>query len=213
MASNAAVSVEIETVAEELKKKVAPSAKAVAIEGSSAFANSIPADAELRRYFSARGVTGAQLQDSISQFASRALNRSLKIMQHAWALKRLAARFSADDLRSLDADARAKCLALIQQHAQALAQQNQSLRQELLPVFAASSGVDEGREAVAIKSDDDLIRAIERLFEVCSANDRVMLQAFAITPDGSKDSTIRTPQIWRALNNAETIADAIARSQ
>ncbi len=134
------------------------------MEGANNLANSIPADSELRRYFSARGLSGPQLEDGISSFANQALNRSLKIMQHAWALKRLAARFSAEDLHALDSESRAKWLALIKQHAQALAQQNESLRRELLPVFAVSGMSDDAGEGIVIGTDDDLVRAIERLF-------------------------------------------------
>ena len=206
-----AVRVEIDTVADALKRQK-PGREGgrglTTIEGSDALANSIPVDADLRRYFSARGFSGAELENNISQFANQALNRSLRIMQHAWALKRLGSRFSPDELRSLDADARAKWLALMQQHAKNLMQQNESLRRELLPVFAGSGG-DVGGEGLSIKSDDDLIRAVERLFEVCSANDRVVRQAFAITPDGAKDSTIKSPQFWRSLNNAEGLAARI----
>ena len=210
VASDPAVHVQIVTVQEALKKRQASaSSSPIAVEGTGPSPNSIPADADLRRYFSARGLSGAQLEEGISGFANQALNHSLRIMNHAWALKRLAARFSAEDLRTLDAEARAKWLALIRQHTSALAQQNESLRRELAPVFGISAS-DAG-EGIAVKTDDDLVRAIERLFEVCSANDRVVRQAFAITPDGSRDSTIKTPQFWRSLRNAEKIAGAVAR--
>jgi len=210
--SDAAVTVEINTVAEALKKSKAPTkpSSTAVVEGANNLANSIPADSELRRYFSARGLSGPQLEDGISSFANQALNRSLKIMQHAWALKRLAARFSAEDLHALDSESRAKWLALIKQHAQALAQQNESLRRELLPVFAVSGMSDDAGEGIVIRTDDDLVRAIERLFEVCSGNDRVVRQAFAITPDGSKDSTIKTSQFWRSLHNADSLAVKIS---
>ena len=208
-----ALHVQVVTVEEALKKRQAavPSSP-IAVEGTNPSANSIPADAEVRRYFSGRGLSGAQLEEGISGFANQALNRSLKIMQHAWALKRLAARFSPEELRALDPEARSKWLALIKQHAQALAQQNESLRHELLPVFPVSGSSDDTGEGIAISNDDDLVLAIERLFEVCSGNDRVVRQAFAITPDGSKDSTIKSPQFWRALRNTEKIAQTVGRS-
>jgi RNA polymerase sigma factor (sigma-70 family) len=206
-----AVRVQIVTVQEALKKRQASaSSNPIAVEGTSSSASSIPADADLRRYFSGRGLSGAQLENGISGFANQALNHSLRIMNHAWALKRLAARFSAEDLRTLDAEARANWLALIKQHATALAQQNESLRRELVPIFSVGGVGDEG-QGIAIKSDDDLVRTVERLFEVCSGNDRVIRQAFAITPDGSRDSTIKTPQFWRSLRNAEKLAAALAR--
>jgi hypothetical protein len=210
LGNDPAIRVQIVTVQEALKKRQASaSSNPITVEGTSPSATSIPADADLRRYFTGRGFTGTQLEDGISGFANQALNHSLKIMNHAWALKRLAARFSAEDLRNLDPEARAKWLALIKQHAGGLAQQNESMRRELSPVFSVG-GAGEG-EGIAIKSDDDLVRAIERLLEVCSANDRVIRQAFAITPDGSRDSTIKTVQFWRSLRNAESLAHGISR--
>jgi hypothetical protein len=208
---NPAVRVEIETAADALKKKPTSFSDANPIDPPGIGASSIPADGDLRRYFSGKGVSGTQLEDSINGFANQTLNSSQKVMLHAWALKRLGARFSLEGLRSLDADPRAKWLALIQQHAQALAQQNDVLRRELFPVFAVSSAGE--AESSVIKSDDDLIRAIERLFEVCAANDRVVRQAFAITPDGSTDSTIKAPQFWRSLKSADALAASIARSR
>jgi hypothetical protein len=210
VASDPALRLEIETVADALKRQRSypdSGGGAVEIEGGGSLANSIPVDAELRRFYSVRGMKGAELEDSISQFANQALNRSAKIMQRAWALKRLAARFSSVDLDNLDPEARAKWLALIKRHAAALAQQSESLRRDLLPVFAA--GDDDTGEGFAIKTSDDLVRAIERLFEVCSASDRVVRQAFAITPGGSKDSTINSAQFWRSLETAEKISTRI----
>lgn len=210
VASDPALRLEIETVADALKRQRSyrgSGGGVVEVEGGGSLANSIPVDAELRRFYSARGMKGTELEDSINQFANQALNRSAKIMQHAWALKRLAARFSPGDLQNLEPEARAKWLALIKQHAAALAQQNEALRRDLLPVFAA--GDDGAGEGFAIKTSDDLVRAIERLFEVCSASDRVVRQAFAITPNGSKDSTINSAQFRRSLGSAEKIATRI----
>jgi len=204
-----AVKIDISTVAEALKSQRRVTSDPILVEGATGSTSRIAVDAELRRYFSAAGLTGSQLEERISQFANQTLNRSLKVMQHAWAIKRLAARFSPEQLQGLDPQARAQWLALVRQHAQALARENESLRSELGPVFAMG-GSDSG-EGIEIKTDADLVRAIERLFEICSANDRVLRQAFAITPDGSKDSTIKAPQFWRSLHSAERIAGAVAR--
>ncbi len=209
--SNPAVRIEINTVAEALKRQSAAksSPESISIERQEG-ARSITADAELRRYFSSKGVAAGQVDQEVTRFANRIVNRSLQVMTHAWAIKRLAERFSPEQLSTLAPDARAKWLAIVRAHAQSVRQETASLRQELQPVFPASS-IQGGEEKIEISSDADLLRAIERLFEVCAANDRIVSSAFAIKSQTGNASDLQGPQFSRSLRRAEQLAAVISK--
>jgi hypothetical protein len=208
--NNPAVKIDIQTLDEALARqpKGQNSSGSISIQTSQPSSNTLPVDKELRQYFAARNVSEAQTDEAIHQFASRAIRRSLQIVQHAKALKTLAQRFSPEELQTLDADAKSKWLLLIKQHAQALQQESAAMRREIGPLFSFAS--QSASESAVIKSDADLARAAEHLFQMCSENDRVILSAFSISSDSSKASLIKSVTFWRSLQAAETLAVRIS---
>ncbi|SRR6266545_2161799 len=203
---NPAVKIDIQTLDEALARQ--PKSQAppgpIIIETTQPSSNTLPIDTELRQYFAGRAVPEAQTEEAIAQFAERAIRRSLQVLKHAAALKALSQRFSLEELRMLDPEAKAKWQALIGQHAQALQQESVVLRREIAPVFPAVAG-QKANEASEIQSDADVARAIQRLFVICSENDRVIRLAFSISPDSSRDYSIRSAQFWRSLQVAENL--------
>ena len=208
--SNPAVKIDIQTLDEALARqpKGQNSSGSISVQTSQPSSNTLPVDKELRQYFAARNVSEAQTDEAIHQFASRAIRRSLQIVQHAKALKTLAQRFSPEELQTLDADAKSKWLLLIKQHAQALQQESAAMRREIGPLFPFAS--QSASESAVIKSDADLARAAEHLFQMCSENDRVILSAFSISSDSSQASSIKSVTFWRSLQEAETLAVRIS---
>ncbi|HEY2974956.1 MAG TPA: hypothetical protein VGJ48_20745, partial [Pyrinomonadaceae bacterium] len=168
--------------------------------------NLIPVDAEVRRYLRARGVSEQQVDGEISRLSNRVLNRSHQALLHAFAMKSLVQRFSADDLRSLDADARAKWLALIVMHAGGFQRDLASIRQELAPIFGIGAGSGDG--IMEVTDEASLFRAVSRLTELASASNESIQSAFTIS-SANKSVTVRTPQFWRSLAAAETLATKI----
>jgi len=212
--NNPAVKLELQTVDEALARQPKNEAlRSSAVTGSiTTTANTIPVDEELRRYFAKQGVSEAQIDEEERLFASRTLGRSLRAMQHAWALKRLIGRFSADQLRTLDPEARANWLTMIRGHARAIKQELAMLRQGLAPVFSIS---DFNQTQAGIDAGDDkaLAAAAERLLDLCSANDTVLRSALTISTDRSRASGIKTSQFWRSLNDAENLSASLASSK
>ena len=208
ISSDPAVRLHIQTIEEALKsqRQQQTAAGMVSLQTETATANTLPVDAELRHYFRNRGVSEREVDEEIRQFSRRTLGQSLQILKHAGALKALAQRFSEEELRTLDAEAKTKWQALIKQHAQAIVQGNASLRREIAPLFP-SIAPEVAAEGTVIQSDSDLVRAAERLFEFCSANDRVIRAAFSISPEVSRASAIRGPEFWGSLRSAEKIAE------
>ncbi len=208
---NPAVEIKISTVSEALSKQK-PTGKAAPTQvsvQSAMIGDSIPASPELRRYFAGRGEPDDQVEQSIRRYATRMTSLSYGTVQRAMALKRLAGRFSPEELRSMDAETRDKWIALIRSHARTLQQQIAALNQELKPVFpSATSG---GAEEAEIRSDTDLIAVADRLFALCSSYDESIHRALTVSPDTSGAAAIKSPQFWRTLKSAEKLSAKIGQ--
>jgi len=209
-----AVKIEVNTVAEAARRQSLqtslPQGSPVIVQQTSPVANAIPASADLRRYFSSGRLSEAQIEAGISRFANRTLDRSLRAAQRAWALKRLAERFSPEELRALDREARTKWLGMIEAHALALRQEAATLSQELEPIFSPAGAVDDSPETIEIKSDEDLARAAGSLYELCAGADKVINAAFTISPDNSRAAAIKAAPFWRSLRQVERLAAKIS---
>jgi len=209
---NPAVKIEIRTVAEATvaadknarrNPKSAP-LESVTVERIEAERNAMPAGPELRRYF------GGDYEQA-RRFALRMINRSHVAMRHAGALKRLLNQFAPQDLRELSPEARAKWMALIRSHANAFQAETAALRQELQPIFFASAPSGGSQEGSAITSDDELARAVTRLFDLGSANDDTVSAAFSSSGSGA-GATISS-KFWVLLKSAESLAAAIQKAR
>ena len=206
--NNPAVIVKINTVAEAMKPGAKPSDTVTVQGGTITEGATIPVYTELRRYFAARGISEELIDENIRRLSGRMLGRSRQALRHAWALRNLSGRFTLNDLSALSADARAKWLQIIRQHAQMILQETRTLRQELEPVFANSAGPPSGGSV--IKSDADLTNALGRIVELCSRNDEAIRGAFTVSSsDGGAPAAVRTQQFWQSLRDAEALAAAI----
>ncbi len=210
--NNPAVKLEIETAEGARQRSLKRGAQqGSVVERVESESSGIPVSDELRAWLSReKGLSPAQIETAVNSFASRQLNRSNQSLQHAWALKHLVERFSAEELRALNGEARAKWLEMIAAHAVTLERETRELRQELEPPFFPVPPADDGRDEIEIGNDQDLMRAVERLFELCSANHNVTRSAFAISPEPARITALRTAQFWRSLRSAERLAAKIA---
>ncbi|HKZ77006.1 MAG TPA: zf-HC2 domain-containing protein [Pyrinomonadaceae bacterium] len=209
IASNPAVRIEIQTVAEAVAKQTtmsgtpSPSVRKVEITG-----NVIAAEPELRAYFEREG---GDASEHIRRFAGRIVNRSGRAMNHLWAMKRLIDQFSPEEMQRFSPEARDKWLSLVRSHARAYRQEVTGLRQELRPVFFPGATQDGASGGPEISDASELARAIERLFELSSSNDRVIRSAFTASAGGAVTTAIKTTQFWQALAGAEALAERISR--
>lgn len=208
--NNPAVVIEINTVEEVLQRQpqketpvdeilvqqAAPSAKALSI------------DTDLRRFFSQRGLSSDQLDREVTRFANRTLGRSRSALFRALALKRLAQRFSPEELRTLAPEARTKWLALLREHARACRTETAGLRQELQSILngGLNSGSAAGVPQAAITSDEGLIRAAAELASLAQQYDEAIQSAFSLSTKTDGVSAVRSPEFWRWLSNAESLA-------
>jgi Putative zinc-finger len=207
IASNPAVKIEVQTVAEalagETPNRATPFLSSRQVEVAS---NAMAAEPELRAYFAGKG---GDTDQAIRQYAARMVSLSGQGMDHLWALKRLLNQFSADQLRALPPESRAKWVDLIRAHADSFLQTNESLRRELQPVFFPNQPFARVASEEAVVDTNELGRLIESLFESGSSNDRVIRSAFTSSSDRVMTTVIRAPQYWQSLKNAEALARRI----
>jgi hypothetical protein len=210
VAGNPAVEVQVETIAEALKRQTQLPSSEITVREIEVAKNPFPAYAEVSRYFSdVNGLSGEQREAAVRSFASGILSKSRQAMSHAWALKQLARRFSSEELAQLDPEARAKWLFMVRAHAQAFRQETVGLRQALEPIFFRSAtGRDAGDES-ALSGATDLSRAAEQLFELGSTQERAIRFAFTTSPGAAMSSVINSRQLWQSLRSAEMLAARI----
>jgi hypothetical protein len=80
---------------------------------------------------------------------------------------------------------------------------------KLKPIFCPAAFGDSLPEGPQIYDTASAVNAIERFFELGSANERVVLSAFTISSDGTNVTAIKTPQFWQSLQASETLAARI----
>ncbi len=210
---NPAVRIEIETVAEALKRQPQnkPSSGPLVVQKVESASNENPIEQELRRYFAAKDENRADEQ--ARRFADETVGDSQQAMRHAWALKRLLNQFSPEDIRSLSPEARAKWLALIHAQARAFEQGARRLREKIAPILFPSASGPDARDDSKITDDAELARAVEQLFALASANDAAIRSAFAFSTESASGNGIKSPRFWQSLKTAESLAGRITSSQ
>jgi hypothetical protein len=214
VATNPAINIQVETAAEAQQRALRARSASGSQTGPGTVTietvtnNSIPVQAQVRQYLLSRGISQQQVDTEVGRTANQIVMRSHRAMLHVWALKSLIQRFSAEDLRTLDADARAKWLRMIATHAREFQKETGALRQELAPIFSAGSfGGSQAESEIA--GDAKLIQAMTTLIERASSNHEVIRSAFTISTGNSSTSAITTPQFWRSFSQAESIAASI----
>jgi hypothetical protein len=178
---------------------------AVQIQEAAPTSGAIPLDAEVRRYLTARGTTADKLDEAVNQFANRTLKRSRQAMLYAWSLRNLVGRFSPNELRALEAQARVKWLSLIGEHAHGYQREVAALRKELGPILNAESPADD--KVGEIADEADLARAVLRLNDLGAGADDAIRSAFTLSVNGAL--AIKSPQFWRTLSSAASLAQKI----
>jgi hypothetical protein len=124
---------------------------------------------------------------------------------HASALKRLAGRFTPAEARALGAEARAKWLAMVREHAAGYRREVSSLRSHLSNVFGASG---EAAPAETL-GDANLAAAAERLLRQSYAQDASVRSAFTVSEEGGTAAAVKSAQFRRTLAASERLAAAI----
>ncbi|MFN2531236.1 MAG: zf-HC2 domain-containing protein [Pyrinomonadaceae bacterium] len=209
IASNPAVVIEIQTVAEAVAKQTSSKPKPAArVRQIEITGNTMAVEPELRAYFADKGEV---TDEPIRKYSARMVSLSGGAMDHLWAMKRLLNQFSPEELRAIAPEARAKWSDLIRAHARSYQQATGALRRELQPIFFARQSVAAASDEVEVADGKELTRAVNQLFALGSANDQVVRSAFTTTTGSPIATVLRTPQFWQMTKEAESLAARIGR--
>jgi len=212
LVKNPAVVVDVSTVAEASKRSQQTASSSVTVDRVEIAKGAIPLDSELRNYFAAHGVPTDKLDEEIRQFGNRMISRARQAQMHGRVLKSLFERFTPEEVRALDAEARSQRIAMIRAHAEAFRQETAQLRQELEAVFFTAKPPERNEDSIAINDEADLQRAIELLFELGASHEDAIYGSFSISSEGAATSVAKTPQFWQSLRSAEKLSAKIAQS-
>jgi hypothetical protein len=204
LTNNPAVKIEVHTVAEAVKHGQKGSKSGETSMREVEVANGrIPADLELRTYFSARLVGNDAIDQEIDRYARRVMGHSRQALLQASALKRLVERFSPEEMRALSPEARAKWIAMVREHVLRYQREVSALRRELRSVFGSRESPGE------TVSEANPTQNADRLVQLSYANDDAVRAAFTVSPDGRTTAGIKSEQFWRSLSRAEQLGAAI----
>jgi hypothetical protein len=207
VSQNPAVTIDIRTVEEALKRT--PTPDAISIEQAQVTATTVAVDRELREYFSKNNASAnGDLNEAVRVFSSSTVKRAYDALFHVIALKQLINRFAHVDMRSVAPDARAKWLAMVHEQAAAFARETALLRRDLQPIFFVGAESVAGEE-LTIASDADLAVAVEKLHKLALANNDAVRTAFVISSRSSAGA-LRS-SFWRLSANAQGLAQRIER--
>jgi hypothetical protein len=217
IAAHEAVKIDLQTFAEAVEKQrrtqsggaESDRAAPATVDSFQPSNNRLSLEDDLRRHFTARGVGADELDRAISRFAADALDRSQRLLLRAGAMRKLARRFSPEQLQRLEAGTRAEYITLLKGHA-AIAQSEAArlaeMLQQVLPAFAVPPF-----EQAGIGGDAELIRAIEKLFGLCASNDRVVRAAFTVSPAATPAAAIKSAEFRAALKIIEQLSREITQ--
>jgi len=200
VAGRAGVRIEIHTLAEALTAERNKSKRPTSVEKLETDSDASAVESELVQHFGS--------VEAARAFSTRVVSRSRNAQTRIYALKRLVAQFSTEELKQMKPDARAKWLAIVARHAAAYRAEIEGLRVELQDVFGAVGG---GSAATPNVNDwTNVAAAVSRLAELDAANDQVIRSTFAVSGHAAQISAIRGAQFWQNLHAAESLAGKLA---
>jgi hypothetical protein len=142
-----------------------------------------PADAALRAYFQAQGLSQEPLDAAVSGFSREALEHSQRALQNASALRRLSVAFSTAELRSVS-------LASQQQWTEMVAKHAATLEVELRALHELLARLSPSREQLFSEKDND--SSIETPAQFASAADQLLAKTKSL--DQSVSSVFASSQ-------------------
>jgi DNA-directed RNA polymerase specialized sigma24 family protein len=215
LAGNPFVKIDVLTIEEALKRQNAARQEPQTTDRIVINENRIPVYDEVHRFLERKNSSSsaADIDAEIQRFSGRMIDQSRQALQHAFALKHLTQRFSANDLGSLNDESRRKWHEMIRAHARAFAESSRALRRDLAPIFPQGPALSNDEKALDLRNDAALVEAVETLVGLASASDEAVSRAFALCPNCKAAMDPGATAFWRTFNRAENLANSLQRVQ
>jgi hypothetical protein len=180
------------------------------VEGVEEFQRA-PADGSLREFFARKSVTGETTEEEVERFTDDVSHHSQSAKAHALALRQIAQRFSADELRAMSPEEHRQWHDMLKSHAGAVLNETRLMQENLEPIFRANAE-DKRSLAPSLKSDADLVYAAVKLSDLTTSNDSAVWHSFAASTQASNVTLVCLPEFWESLLDAEILAQEISAS-
>jgi hypothetical protein len=171
----------------------------------------IPVDHQLRQFLMEHGTPPDQMENAMQNFSRQVLVNADEVQQHAWALDRIAKRFTPAELSSLSPEVRLEWIRIVDLHSSALLRGVQAIRAELV-YFAPSHPVDDAR-VEAITNIKELTNAADQLLNLSRSSDRILASAFTLSASPGEGDVLQQPGFWRSIERLEALARETAATE
>ena len=168
-----------------------------------------PADAELRTYFQAQGLSKESLDAAVSGFSREALGHSQRALQNAAALKRLSDTLSASELRSVSVATQRQWTEMVTKHAAALEVELRALHKQITRLSHGPQQLPgTGDPGSAIEKPEQFARAADQLLTQTKNLDQSVSSVFASSQfQDAQPADI--PSLISATSNAIPLQKAV----
>ncbi len=166
----------------------APQLSGETIAAYDVYQTKVPADAALRAYFKAHGLSGKEQDAAVLAFSREALGHAQRALQSASALNRLANTFPSEDLRSIGFSSQQQWTEMVAKHSAALEAELRALHEQLsrlTPSSEESPNVSNAGDV--IENPAQFAHAANQLLIRTKSLNRSVGSAFASSP--SSDAT------------------------
>jgi hypothetical protein len=145
------------------------------------------ADATVRRYFQARGLSGERLDSAVAQFSLDALQHAQGALQNAYALERLGSTLSAAELQSIGLSSQQQWTEMVHRHASELESQLRALHAQLAEILPSREDMPSvGGGPLQVESPEQFNRAASELLRQIQDLNRDVGESFASSASGGR---------------------------
>jgi DNA-directed RNA polymerase specialized sigma24 family protein len=138
------------------------------------------ADATVRRYFEAKGLSGERLDSAVAQFSLDALQHAQRALQNAYALERLGSTLSAAELQSISLSSQRQWTEMVYNHASELESQLRALHAQLALILPPREDMpNAGGGSLQVESPEQFNRAVNELLRQIQDLNRDVGESFA----------------------------------
>jgi hypothetical protein len=161
----------------------------------------IPSSDALFAYFRSQGTPDSELTINIQRFSDEVVRHSNAALLHSLALQDLVTRFSSREVQSFTEPERSQWRQMLNDHAEAIADNTAALRSQLAPVYGKAAGYGQASSPVA--KPVSLLPASANLLSLVKAQDEIIHAAFTLSNENAKASSINESVFWRFLSEVQ----------
>jgi RNA polymerase sigma-70 factor (ECF subfamily) len=219
LAGRPEVVIDVRTVSEAAGRQ-ARVPRPVVVKGAEQAGERTPAYADVRRYLEAHADPAwpsggsereERLEREVLLFGAQALERSHRILEHAWALEHLVEQVAPERVAQLAPSARDRWWAMLHEHAGIVREETSALRLSLAAVFAPGArATSHQRQGSPPAAATDVAAGVRQLLAGAQAQDEAVRSAFTVVAGKAGEPLqVATAAFWDNIARVETLAGSM----